>query len=47
MKFEYVKPDLEELELVLEGSFLEPNTKTDVGVDKEDPENPGDSDEWD
>ncbi len=34
MKFEkYEKPDLEELELMLEGSFLEATTKGEVGVE--------------
>ncbi len=36
MKLEYVKPDLEELELMLEGSFLDSATK-----DPDDPDNPG------
>lgn len=34
MKLEYIKPDLEELELVLEGSFLT------SGSDEKDPQNP-------
>lgn len=38
MKFEkYVKPDLEELELVLEGSFLAGSSP----VEPEDPDEPG------
>lgn len=46
MKFEYEKPALEEIELVLEGSFLEAKS-TDVPVNP----NPGGGDEgedyWD
>lgn len=36
MKLEYIKPDLEELELVLEGSFLASGSK-----DPNNPDNPG------
>ncbi len=35
MKFEYAKPELEEIELVLEGSFLDSKTGPS------DPSNPG------
>lgn len=35
MKFEYAKPELEEIELVLEGSFL------DGATGPSDPSNPG------
>lgn len=35
----YVKPDFEELELVLEGSFL--NTASTTKPDPTDPDNPG------
>ena len=38
--FKYEKPELEELELILEGSFLK-----DLSVDKGD--NPYDGDDWD
>lgn len=41
----YEKPDLEELELLLEGSFLATRSKNE-GVDV-DPDNPGDGEEWD
>ncbi len=45
MKFEYVKPELEELELALEGSFLGINS---VGFDKGDKEvNDENEDIWD
>ena len=39
--FKYEKPELEELELILEGSFLKDGT----GVDKDD--NPWDGNDWD
>lgn len=39
--FKYEKPELEELELILEGSFLNDST----GVDKDD--NPWDGNDWD
>lgn len=39
MKLQYVKPDLEELELVIEGSYLATAT-TVTRPDPEDPENP-------
>ena len=43
MKFkEYERPELEEIELLLEGSFLE---ATSIGVDKDDNETEGD--DWD
>lgn len=50
MKLEYIKPDLEELELVLEGSFLasgsdkDPNNPDNPGLDigGEDVDNPDD-----
>ena len=36
MKFEYEKPNLEELELILEGSFLSDTTIGDnPGIDKD------------
>lgn len=42
MKFEkYEKPDLEELELILEGSFL--NETTGVPID---PDNPGEDGDY-
>lgn len=35
MKFEYLKPDLEEIDLVLEGSFLDTKISgNNVGVDQ-------------
>ncbi|MDE7386936.1 MAG: hypothetical protein K2N28_07330 [Muribaculaceae bacterium] len=39
MKFEYEKPNLEELELILEGSFLDDTTipkNPEIGKDDED-----------
>lgn len=42
MKLEYVKPELEELELILEGSFLDSNS---IGIDKGDEDIDGD--DWD
>ncbi len=51
MKFEYEKPNLEELELVLEGSFLNYATgdpeHPDVTVDPEETGGNGDSSIWD
>lgn len=40
MKLEYVKPDLEELELVIEGSYLATATTQKPGIDPEEPEIP-------
>lgn len=48
MKFEYEKPALEEIELVLEGSFLDSDTGNgtpDNPAVPIDPD-PDDSDEW-
>ena len=46
MKFEYEKPELEELELILEGSFLKNATIGEhPGIDKDD--NDYDGSEWD
>lgn len=42
MKIKYEKPDMEELELIVEGSFLGENS---VGIDKGDKD--VDSDDWD
>ncbi|MDE7336419.1 MAG: hypothetical protein K2N10_08975 [Muribaculaceae bacterium] len=51
MKFEYEKPDLEELDLELEGSFLASGSKPDVppGIDEVGKEegDPIGGDEWD
>ena len=44
MYIKYEKPSLEELELILEGSFLGENS---VGIDKGDKEEDGDMDAWD
>lgn len=44
MKFEYEKPDLEELELILEGSFADDTTGS--GIDKDD-KDPSSGDNWD
>lgn len=49
MKLEYIKPDLEELELMLEGSFLasgskDPNNPDNPGLDVGDGEGGGDDD---
>ncbi len=38
MKLEYVKPDLEEMELVLEGSFLAAATKTPEVTNPDNPD---------
>ena len=45
MKYEYEKPELEELELYFEGSFLAANS---IGVDIDDGEYGGgdDGDDW-
>lgn len=46
MKLEYIKPDLEELELVLEGSFLKTSSDNNE-VGGEIGEGPGGGDEGD
>lgn len=46
MKFEYEKPNLEELELILEGSFLDDTTIGDnPGIDKDDNDYGGEFDD--
>lgn len=52
MKLEYIKPDLEELELMLEGSFLTSGSKPDpenpdVGVGEGEGGGSGDDNYWD
>lgn len=51
MKLEYIKPDLEELELVLEGLFLNSGSDKPGPEDSENPDipvdpEPGGGDDW-